>query len=40
MTIERRRFVIRPQARSLTRIVASWFDAHLQRSEARYSKAV
>ncbi|NDW04439.1 oxygen-independent coproporphyrinogen III oxidase [Jiella pacifica] len=35
-----RRFVIRPEARSLARTVASWFDAHLRSGEARYSKAV
>ncbi|WAP67179.1 oxygen-independent coproporphyrinogen III oxidase [Jiella pelagia] len=38
--VEDRRFVIRPEARSLARTVASWFDAHLQSGEARYSKAV
>ncbi len=38
--VDGRRFVIRPGARSLTRTVASWFDAHLQSGRARYSKAV
>ncbi|TFF20658.1 oxygen-independent coproporphyrinogen III oxidase [Jiella endophytica] len=38
--ISGRRFVIKPEARSLTRVVASWFDAHLFSAEARYSKAV
>ena len=35
-----RRFFIPPEARPLTRIVASWFDAHLQGGSARYSNAV
>ncbi|MBO0903835.1 oxygen-independent coproporphyrinogen III oxidase [Jiella sp. MQZ13P-4] len=35
-----RRFAIRPEARSLARVVASWFDAHLRSGEARYSQAV
>ena len=33
-------FRIRPEARAFTRIVASWFDAYLNESSVRYSKAV
>ena len=33
-------FAIREEARPFTRIVASWFDAYLNESSVRYSKAV
>ncbi|QKV17491.1 oxygen-independent coproporphyrinogen III oxidase [Oricola thermophila] len=35
-----RRFRVREEARRFTRIVASWFDAYLEDSSVRYSKAV
>ncbi|MCQ0988548.1 oxygen-independent coproporphyrinogen III oxidase [Jiella marina] len=40
VAIENDRFVIRPEAKPYTRVVASWFDAHLAAKAARYSKAV
>ncbi|MCB8838581.1 oxygen-independent coproporphyrinogen III oxidase [Aurantimonas sp. VKM B-3413] len=33
-------FAIRPEAKPFARVVASWFDAHLDGGEGRYSKAV
>ena len=38
--IDGNRFAVREEARPFTRIVASWFDAYLNDSTVRYSKAV